>query len=66
MSNPDDIEVRNPRYAGASIGDLVRALVRPKQKKATKKEQPGPPAEQASRILFQRGSPSKGGGSPES
>lgn len=30
----NDPEVRNPRYAGATIGDLVRALVRPKKPKA--------------------------------
>ena len=35
---PDDIEVRNPRYAGATIGDLVRALVRPRKPKAGKPE----------------------------
>ena len=63
MTDPN--EVRNPRYAGTTLGDMVRALMRPKPKKATKKEQPDPPAEQASRIMFQRGSPPKGDGSPE-
>ena len=29
-------EVRNPRYAGATIGDLVRALVRPRKPKGGK------------------------------
>ena len=29
----DPNEVRNPHYAGATIGDLVRALVRPKKPK---------------------------------
>ena len=52
MTNPN--EVRNPRYAGATIGDLVRGLMRPKLK-ATKKEQPDAPAQQASRVRFQRG-----------
>ena len=30
----DPNEVRNPRYAGATIRDLVRALVRPKKPKS--------------------------------
>ena len=43
---PDEPEVRNPRYAGATIGDLVRALVRPRKPKVGKSagEQEDPPA----------------------
>ena len=63
MTDPN--EVRNPRYAGATIGDLVRGLMRQKPKKAARKDQPGPPALRAGRVLFQRGSPPKGDGSPE-
>ena len=33
MAKPEDIEVRNPRYAGATIGDMVRALMRPRKPK---------------------------------
>lgn len=50
-------EVRNPRYAGATVGDLVRALVRPRKPKAgkpAKEEGEHPPDSQASRIRFQR------------
>ena len=36
MVKPDDIEVRNPRYAGATIGEFVRALVRPAHPKTHK------------------------------
>ena len=31
MTDPN--EVRNPRYAGATIGDMVRGLMRPKKPK---------------------------------
>ena len=50
MTKPVEIKVRNPRYAGATIGDLVRALVRPKKPPA---EKPAKEA-QADRIKFQR------------
>ena len=50
---PDEPEVRNPRYAGATIGDLVRALVRPRKPKARKeKEQPAGVREE--RVRYQR------------
>ena len=64
--NADPNEVRNPRYAGATLGDLVRGLMRRKPKKETKKEQSGPPIEQESRVLFQRRSPPGSDGSPDS
>ena len=50
-------EVRNPRYAGATVGDLVRALVRPRKPKAGKnvKEQGEQPAGvREDRIRYQR------------
>ena len=43
MTNPN--AVRNPRYAGATIGGLVRALMRPmkpKDEKPAKGKQPDP------------------------
>ena len=63
MTDPN--EVRNPRYAGATIGGMVRRLMQPKTKQPPAKEQPSPPAEQASRVLFQRGSPPGSDGSPD-
>ena len=60
MTDPN--EVRNPRYAGATLGDMVRALMRPK---------PKPPAPEkgrektieldGNRVMFQR----KRDGSPD-
>ena len=50
-------EVRNPRYAGATIGDLVRALIRPrkpKEGKPSEEGQPGPTADRSGQVLFQR------------
>ena len=49
MAKPDDIEVRNPRYAGAKTpGDLVRALMRPThprvQKPSAAKKRRVPPS----------------------
>ena len=58
MVKPDDIEVRNPRYAGAKTpGDLVRALMRPRKPKGGEvPKSPGeqPPDSQASRVRFRR------------
>lgn len=56
MAKPDDIEIRNPRYAGATIGDLVRALVRPRKPKGdtpdeAREESPGVREE---RVRYQR------------
>ena len=34
---PPDAKVRNPRYAGATIGELVRALMRPRKPRAPEK-----------------------------
>ena len=53
----NDPEVRNPRYAGATVGDLVRALVRPKKPKGEKhaKEQgEQSPDSGSSRVRLQR------------
>ena len=58
MTNSD--EVRNPRYAGATIGDLVRGLMRPRKPKprAPEKEREDDAVElDASRVRFQRRSP---------
>ena len=48
---PPDAKVRNPRYAGATIGDLVRGLMRPKKPKEKPAAPPEPPA---SGMRFQR------------
>ena len=41
MTKPVNIEVRNPRYAGATPGDLVRALMqRPPKRKDEEPEKP--------------------------
>ena len=55
MTDPN--EVRNPRYAGATIGDLVRALVhprKPKSEKHTKEQGEQSSDSNASRVKFQR------------
>ena len=54
MTDPN--EVRNPRYAGATVGDLVRGLMRPRKPKP---ETPPKGQEETveldeGRILFQR------------
>ena len=51
---PDDIEVRNPRYAGATIGDLVRALVRPKKPRAGREQEEPPAGVREDRPKYQR------------
>ena len=43
--------------AGATPETLVQALFRRAPHSATTKEQPDQPAEQAGRVMFQRGSP---------
>ena len=56
MTDPN--EVRNPRYAGATIGDLVRSLMRPRKPKprAPEKERGDDTVElDAGRVRFQRG-----------
>ena len=58
MVKPDDIEVRNPRYAGAKTpGDLVRALMRPRKPKGDevpRGQGEQPPDSQTGRIMLQR------------
>ena len=57
MKPDDDIEVRNPRYAGATVGDLVRALVRPRKPRPEKPEEEreeGAPSVREGRIRYQR------------
>ena len=52
----DEPEIRNPRYVGATIGELVRALVRPKKPKGEKQaqEQGQPPGLREERVRYQR------------
>ena len=55
-------EVRNPRYAGATVGDLVRGLMRPRKPKqpepAKEREETVDPDEDRGRFQRRRdGSP---------
>ena len=54
MTDPN--EVRNPRYAGATVGDLVRGLTRPRKPKPEipPKGQEKTVELDEGRILFQR------------
>ena len=59
----DPIKVRNPRYAGATVGELVRRLMRPKN---PKNPEPAKEREETieldeGRVRFQR----KRDGSPD-
>lgn len=53
-----DAKARNPRYAGARVGDVVRSLFRPLERGATSRdEHPAgePPADESAKDAPDRG-----------